>query len=54
VNDITQGGEDGFYGFIEHIYVLEYTGLPKIPRFYCQLYDPTSRGTMVHPHYKIV
>ena len=54
VNSVTQGGEDDFYGFIEHIYELEYNGLPKIPRFYCQLYDPTSRGTRVQPHYKIV
>ena len=54
VKGVTQGGEDDFYGFIEHIYELEYTGLPKIPLFYCQWYDPTSRGTRTHPQYKIV
>ena len=35
VKGVTQGGEDDFYGFIEHIYEFEYTGLPKIPLFYC-------------------
>ena len=54
VKGVTKNGEDDFYGVIQHIYELEYYGLPKIALFYCQWYDPTSRGTRVHPQYKIV
>ena len=54
VKGVTQGGEDDFYGVIERIIEIEYHGLPKIPLFYCQWFDPTHRGTRVHPQYKIV
>ena len=55
VKGVTQGGEDDFYGVIDRIIEIEYHGLPtKVPLFYCQWFDPSHRGTRVHPQYKIV
>ena len=55
VKGVTQNGEDNYYGFVERIYELEYEGLPNtIVLFYCQWYDPSNRGTKVHPQYRIV
>jgi hypothetical protein len=56
VKGVTEGGEDDFYGVIEHIFELEYHALShKIALFYCQWFDPKrNRGTKVHPHYDIV
>lgn len=56
VKGITEGGEDDFYGIVQHIFELEYSGLSnKITLFYCDWFDPKrSRGTRVHPQYNIV
>jgi hypothetical protein len=56
VNGFTGGGEDDFYGVIQHIFELQYHKFPyKIALFYCRLFDPRqNRGTKVHPHYDIV
>lgn len=56
VKGITEGGEDDFYGIIQHIFELEYSGLcNKITLFYCDWFDPKrSRGTQVHLQYNIV
>jgi hypothetical protein len=56
VKGITEGGEDDYYGIIQHIFQLEYEDLSnKITLFYCQWFDPTkTRGTRVHPQYNIV
>ncbi|XP_045791903.1 uncharacterized protein LOC123886649 [Trifolium pratense] len=52
----TRGGEDDFYGVIQHIFELQYHKFPhKIALFYCRWFDPRqNRGTKVHPHYDIV
>lgn len=56
VKGVTGGGEDDFYGVIQHIFELEYYKLPhKVALFYCQWFDPRrNRGTKVHPQYDIV
>lgn len=56
VKGVTGGGEDDFYGVIQHIFELEYHRLPhKVALFYCQWFDPRrNRGTKVHPQYDIV
>lgn len=56
VKGITEGGEDDFYGTIQHIYELDYDGLTnKITVFYCEWFDPTrNKGTKVHAQYNIV
>nr|XP_027186018.1 uncharacterized protein LOC113784049 [Cicer arietinum] len=56
VKGVTRGGEDDFYGVIQHIFELEYYKLPhKVALFYCQWFDPRrNRGTKVHPRYDIV
>ena len=54
IKGLTKGGADDFYGVIQHIYELEYntTSYPKwVVLFYCQWFDPTSRGTRVGPKY---
>jgi len=53
---VTEGGQDDFFGIIEHIYEILYLGLSKkIPLFCCQWFDPTQdRGTKVHSEYNIV
>lgn len=52
----TKGGENDFYGIIQHIFELEYHGLSKkIAVFYCEWFDPTrNKGTMVDPQCNIV
>ena len=56
VKGVTDGGQDDFYGIIQHIYELEYVGLTKkIPLFYCQWFDPTINvGKRYHSQYNIV
>jgi len=56
VKGVTEGGEDDFYGVIQHIFELEYHGLShKVALFYCQWFDPKrNRGTKVNPNYDIV
>lgn len=56
VKGLTEGGEDDYYGKINHIYELDYFGLKdKVALFYCEWFDPTrNAGTKVHPQYKIV
>jgi hypothetical protein len=56
VKGVTEGGEDDFYGIIQHIYELEYLELnSKIPMFYCEWFDPRRpRGTRVSPQFNIV
>jgi hypothetical protein len=56
VKGLTEGGEDDYYGNINHIYELDYFGLKdKVALFYCEWFDPTrNAGTKVHPQYKIV
>ncbi|KAI9077621.1 hypothetical protein K1719_040396 [Acacia pycnantha] len=49
--------EYDFYGIVQEIVELEYTGVPvkRVVLFKCDWFDPTSnRGTKVHPHYRIV
>ena len=48
---VTECGEDDYYGVIQHIYELEYPHLdfsPKVVVFYCNWFDPSSRGTKVN------
>lgn len=56
VKGLNEGGEDDYYGTINHIFEVDYFGLKdKIALFYCEWFDPTkNKGTKVHPHYKIV
>lgn len=51
------GVADDFYGVIQHIYELSYRYLdyPKrIVLFYCNWFDPSSRGTNLNKKYNIV
>ncbi len=53
----TGGGEDDFYGFIEHIYELAYTDLDyskRVVLFYCTWFDPSDRGTKRNPKSNMV
>ena len=57
VKGLTEGGEDDFYGVIQHIYELEYNTTSHFKRvvlFYCAWFDPTSRGTRIDPKYGTV
>lgn len=48
----TGGGENDYYGVIEHIYELEYPWLDyekKIVLFFCRWFDPSVRGTKLNP-----
>ena len=49
---VTGGGEDDFYGVVQHIYELQYPHLdfsPKVVVFYCNWFDLSARGTKVNP-----
>ncbi|XP_029126265.1 uncharacterized protein LOC109793794 isoform X1 [Cajanus cajan] len=57
VKGLIEGGEDDFYGVIKHMYELEYntsTYPKKVVVFYCDWFDPSSRGTRIDPKYNIV
>ncbi|CAK8569514.1 unnamed protein product [Lathyrus sativus] len=54
---VTNGGEDDFYGVVTHIYELAYNYLDsenRVVLFYCDWYDPSSRGTKIDKKYNIV
>lgn len=50
VRGLSGGGEDDFYGELENIYELEYSLLGKVVLFYCNWFDPSSRGTRLTRH----
>ncbi len=57
VKGATDGGEDDFYGVIQHIYELAYNTLDytkRIVLFYCNWFDPSHRGTRVDRKYNTV
>jgi len=56
VKGVTDGGEDDFYGIIDHIFEFKYVGLTKkIPLFYCEWFDPTfDVGTTFLSQYSIL
>jgi len=57
VKGLTEGGYDDFYGIIHKIYELEYntsTYPKKVVLFYCEWFDPSRKGTRVHPTYNTV
>ena len=47
---LTEGGEDDFYGVIQHMYEVKYkssTSDKKVVLFYYNWFDPSTRGTRV-------
>ena len=57
VKGVTDGGEDDFYGFVKHIYELVYSYLDsenKVVLFFCDWYDPSTRGTKIDKTYGTV
>ena len=57
VKGLTEGGEDDFYGVIQHIYEVEYNSLTsdnKVVLLYCNWFDLSTRGTRVDSKYGIV
>ena len=57
VKGLIEGGEDDFYGVIQHMYEVEYnssTSDKKVVLFYCNWFDPSTRGTRVDFKYDIV
>ena len=57
VKDLIEGGEDDFYGVIQHMYEVEYnssTSDKKVVLFYCNWFDPSTRGMQVDSKYGIV
>ena len=57
VKGLTKGGDDDFYGIIQHIYKLEYdtsTSPKRVVLFYCDWFDPTCRGTRVDSKYGVL
>lgn len=54
---VSEGGEDDFYGVIQHIYELAYNTLDytkRIVLFYCDWFDPSASGTKKNPKYNTV
>jgi len=57
IKGLIEGGEDDFYGIIQHIYELEYNSSSSPKRvvvFYCDWFDPSRRGTIVDLKYGMV
>ena len=57
VKGLTEGGKDDFNGVIEYMYEVEYNSLTldkKVVLFYCDWFDPSTRGTQVDSKYDIV
>jgi len=57
VKELIEGGEDDFYGIIQHIYELEYntsSSSKKVVVFYYDWFDPSRRGTIVDRKYGTV
>jgi len=57
VNGLTEGGEDNFYGLIQHIYEMKYNSSisdKKVVLLYCDWFDPSTKGTKVDSKYDIV
>ena len=57
VKGLIEGGDDNFYGIIQHIYELEYNTLSyhkKVVVFYCDCFDPSRKGTRVDSKYNVV
>jgi len=57
VKGLTEGGEDDFYSVIQHMYEVEYnssTSDNKVVLFYCNWFDPSTRGTRVDSKYGIL
>ena len=54
VKGLTEGATEDFYRVVQHIYELEYNTItyPKrVVLFYCNWFDPSSKGTRVDPKY---
>ncbi|KAK2429708.1 hypothetical protein QL285_028127 [Trifolium repens] len=57
VKGVTEGGEDDFYGVIKHIYELSYNYVDcknSVVLFYCDWFDPSTRGTKINKRYNTV
>ena len=57
VNGLTEEGDDDFYDVIQHMYEVEYnssTSNKIVVLFYCDWFDPSTRGARVVSKYGIV
>jgi hypothetical protein len=53
MKSLTENGEGDFYGVIENIFEIEYNYLDDmntVVLFYCNWFDPSSRGTKFNLH----